>query len=219
MPRMDFHNSTDLDGERLRSLCEDGLTGWAPGDFVVRVRYSRGADFSGTCFYRDRRVYINLGRHLSYPYRMKTYLARAKTVGRYWFKPLHTLEISDAYQVVLFVFLHELYHLLIRKARRNMRQKESMCDRFAARHLVDRFGATVRDDRGRPVPRSEWDFQDVDGFVAAVRMRSPGQTKRKMHPPRPVTSKHLHADPPAASGQPAEANQMAVGSQWLLFPA
>ena len=219
MPRMDFHNSTDLDGERLRALCEDGLTGWAPGDFVVRVRYSRGADFSGTCFYRDRRVYINLGRHLSYPYRMKTYLARARTVGRYWFKPLHTLEMSDAYQVVLFVFLHELYHLLVRKARRNMRQKESMCDRFAARHLVDRFSATVRDARGRPVPRSEWDFQDVDGFVAAIRMRSPGRTKRKMHPPRRVTSMHLHADPPVASGQPAEATQMAVGSQWLLFPA
>lgn len=219
MPRMDFRNTTDLDDNRLRSLCEDGLTDWAPGDFVVRVRYSRGADYSGTCFYRDRRVYINLGRHLCYPYRMNTYLARARTLGRYWYKPLYTLEMSDAYQVVLFVFLHELYHLLIRKARRNMRQKESMCDRFAARHLVDRFNATVRDARGRPVPRSEWDFQDVDGFVASVRVRSPGQTKRKIHPRRRVTSMSVHADPPGASEQPAEAAQMAVGSQWLLFPA
>ena len=116
-------------------------------------------------------------------------------------------------------FLHGLYHWLIRKARRNMRQKEAMCDRFAARHLVDRFGATVRDDRGRPVPRSEWDFQDVDGFVAAVRMRSSGQTKRKNHTRRLVTSMSAHADPPVALGQPAEATQMAVGSQWLLLPA
>ena len=36
---------------------------------------------------------------------------------------------------------------------------------------------------------------------------------------RRVTAMHLDADPPVASGQPAEANQMAVGSQWLLFPA
>ena len=208
MPRMDFRNATDLDGERLRALCEEGMAGWAPGDFVVRVRYSRGADFSGTCFYRDRRVYINLGRHLSYPYRMKTYLARAKTVGRSWSKPLYTLEMSDAYQVVIFVFLHELYHLLVRKARRNMRQKESMCDRFAARHVVDRFDAMVRDVRGRPVPRSEWDFQDVNGFVASARQRSSsrhrasGGTKGNMRTPSRVRSIPAPAQPLRGTGRP-----------------
>ena len=218
MATMDFRNATDLDGERLRALCEDGMAGWAPGDFVVRVRYSRGADFSGTCFYRDRRVYINLGRHLSYPYRMKTYLARARTVGRCWFKPLYTLEMSDAYQVVLFVFLHELYHLLIRRARRNMRQKESMCDRFAARHIVDRFDATVRDTRGRPVPRSEWDFQDVDGFVAAARKPASGGTKRKARVPSRARSIPARSRPSTAVGQSSEGMALAAGSQWLLFP-
>jgi hypothetical protein len=78
--------------------------------------------------------------------------------------------------------MHELYHLLIYRARRNIRQKEAMCDRFAARWMVDRFGAIVRDPRGRPVRRSEWDFQDLDGFVAAVldrRVRRPAAACRR----------------------------------------
>ncbi len=73
--------------------------------------------------------------------------------------------------MVLFVFLHELYHFLVKRARRNPRQKESMCDRFAARYLVERFGATVRDSSGRIVPREAWDFQDLERFVAAARDR------------------------------------------------
>jgi hypothetical protein len=146
-----------------------GMRGWRVGRVVTRVRYSRGADFSGTCFYADRRLFINLGRHVRYPYLMATNLARAKTVGRRWYKPTCRIELRDGYELVLFIFMHELYHLLVKLARRNTRRKESMCDRFAARYLVDRFGSPIVDERGREVPREAWDFQDLDGFVAAVR--------------------------------------------------
>lgn len=169
MSRIVLHNSTDLTTARLQTLCDEVLAGWAVGTVTVRVRYSRGADFSGTCVYSDRRIYVNLGRHLTYPYAMGTHLARAKRIGRQWYKPIYAVEMRDAYQVVLFVFLHELYHLLVKRAGRNTRQKESMCDRFAARFLVDRFGGVVRSPEGHPVPRDEWDFQDLEAFVAGAR--------------------------------------------------
>ncbi len=169
--RINLHNTTRLSSARLLALCRDGLAGWAVGTVTLRVRYSRGADFSGTCFYTDRRIFVNVGRHLEYPYRMATHLARAKTRGRRWYKPAYTLDMADGYRLALFVFMHELYHLLVKRAGRNPRQKESMCDRFAARYLIDRFSAVVRSPRGRPVPRSEWDFQDLEGFVAAARDR------------------------------------------------
>lgn len=171
MSHIEFHNSTDLSDGRVLALCEEGLAGWAAGTISLRVRYSRGADFSGTCFYRDRRIYINLGRHLVYPYQMGTNLARAKRLGSHWYRPVYRLELKDGLQVVLFIFMHELYHLLVKRARRNPRQKESMCDRFAARFVVDRFGAIVHTPRGRLVPREEWDFQELDEFVAAARDR------------------------------------------------
>ena len=169
MSRIDLHNSTNLWTPRLLALCRDGIAGWAVGTVRVHVRYSRGADFSGTCLYADRRIYVNLGRHLDYPYAMGTHLARAKRAGHRWYKPIYTVELEDGCEVVLFVFMHELYHLLVRRAGRNIRQKESMCDRFAARFLMDRCGTAVRTARGRLVPRDEWNFQDLDGFVAAAR--------------------------------------------------
>ena len=165
-----FRNSTRLDSERLLRMCLDAVAEWRRLDRVaVSVRYSRGADFSGTCCYQTGKVYINLGRHLTYPYHMGTHLARARSDARRWWKPIYTIELADAYQVVLFVFLHEWFHLLVKWARRNIRQKESMCDRFAARVLVDRYGAVVRDESNRPAPRDCWDFQDLDGFVVAAR--------------------------------------------------
>ena len=173
--QIEFENATDLSDQRLLALCRDGAAAWSTGRITLRVRYSRGADFSGTCFYTDKRILINLGRHLVYPYAMGTHLARAKTSGRSWYKPMYTVELTSGYEVVLFVFMHELYHLLVRKARRNPRQKESMCDRFAARYLVDRFRAPVRDEGGRLVLRDEWDFQDLDRFVAAAHRRRPGR--------------------------------------------
>ena len=154
MSRIVLHNSTNLTTARLQACCDEVLTGWAVGTVTVRVRYSRGADFSGTCYYRHNLIYVNLGRHLCYPYRMGTSVGRAKSNARSWWKPVYTLELADAYRVVLFVFLHEYYHWLVHQARRNPRQKESMCDRFATRILVDRFGSRLYDESGRPPPRA-----------------------------------------------------------------
>lgn len=173
-----FKNRTELDSDRLLALCHEGLRGWSVGQITLGVRYSRGADFSGTCFYADKRVFINLGRHLRYPYRMDTNLAKVKLVDQRWRRLIYSIELRNAYEVVLFVFMHELYHLLVKRARRNTRQKESMCDRFAARHMVDVFGCVVRDEAGRRVPRHLWDFQDLDGFVAAA--RDPGYRGRAL---------------------------------------
>ena len=166
---IDFHNSTELSDTKLRTMCLEALNGWNVGCPIVRIRYSRGADFSGTCIYADRRIYINLGRHLVYPYGMKTNLAKVKTTGRGWRRPVYIVELKTAYHLAVFIFLHEIYHLLVYRAGRNTRQKESMCDRFAARYLVDHLGAAIRTERGERVPREQWDFQDLDGFVAGAR--------------------------------------------------
>ncbi len=171
---MDFGNATTLSTDHLRDLFLHGMNGWSVGAIRVRVRYTRSTAFSGTCIYVDRHIYVNLGRHLRYPYQMKTNLARVQTIGSGWRRELYRLEMKDAYQLALFIFMHELYHLLVYRAGRNTRQKESMCDRFAARHLLDHFGCAIRDAHGRPVPRDAWDFQDLDGFVAAVRIRPAG---------------------------------------------
>jgi len=171
---MDFNNSTALSSDRLESLFLGALSDWSVGSVVTRVRYSRGADFSGRCLYLQRRIFVNLGRHLRFPYALQTNLARVQSMRNGWRRDLYTLTLADGYQLVFFIFLHELYHLLVHKAGRNTRQKESMCDRFAARHLVDRFGCAVTQADGRPVPRSAWDFQDLDGFVAAARRREDG---------------------------------------------
>lgn len=168
---VDFHNTTALPDARLRPVCAEAAAPWAVGRITLRIRYSRGADFSGTCFYADRRIFVNVGRHLRYPYRLRTNLAKARTSGRYWYRPVYTLDLADGCQLALFIFLHELYHLLVKRARRNTRQKESMCDRFAARYMVTRFGRSVRDSKGAVVPRRIWDFQDLEGFVAAARDR------------------------------------------------
>ena len=173
-------------------MCLEAVAPWRIGRIIVRVRYSRGADFSGSCYYRDGRIFINLGRHLKYPYRMGTHIARAVTSRRRWWKPVYTLELADPYQVVLFVFLHECYHWLVKRARRNIRQKESMCDRFAARVLVSFYGATVRDPEGQPVPREAWDFQNVEGFIVAVRRRPKTATIPKRAATRPKTPKPTH---------------------------
>lgn len=180
MTSIDFGNSTPLSDQRLQTLCREGLAGWSVGRIILRTRHSRGADFSGTCFYADKRVFINLGPHLKYPYRMDTNLAKVKLVGQRWRRLAYSIELRNGYEVVLFVFMHELYHLLVKRARRNTRQKESMCDRFAARHLVDHFGAVVRDESGRRVSRELWDFQDLDGFVAAA--RDPLYRRRAVRP-------------------------------------
>src|SRR3989304_3035268 len=100
---------------------------------------------------------------------MSTNLAKVKTTGRGWRRPVYLVELKTAYHLAVFIFLHEIYHLLVYRAGRNTRQKESMCDRFAARYLVDHLGARIRTERGERVPREQWDFQDLDGFVAGSR--------------------------------------------------
>jgi len=177
MDPLDFRNTTTLDDARILSIIREGVSVWSTGPLTLRVRYSRGADFSAACHYATRRILINIGRHVSYPYRLITHVAKAKTVGRYWRKVAYSLEFADGYQFVAFLFMHELYHLLVKRARRNTRQKESMCDRFAARFLVDRFGAVVYDPWDHPVARHTWDFQDLDGFVSAAR-KEPGTLTR-----------------------------------------
>jgi len=171
---MIFRNSTALDEPTLVGMFLEAVQHWPTEGLEVRVRYSRGSDFSGTCCYSTNRVYVNIGRHLRYPYLMDTYLARAVTSRAAWWKPLYSIELTDGCQVVLFVLLHEYYHWLIMRARRNTRQKESMCDRFAARALVDQHGAVIRDPLGRSIAREAWDFQDLDRFVApALTRRAP----------------------------------------------
>jgi hypothetical protein len=183
---IDFGNTTELSSDRLLALFLEGLRGWSVGRITVRVRYSRGADFSGTCFYADKRVFVNIGRHLMYPYRMDTNIARAKTRGSAWRRPLYSIELKDAYQLSLFVFMHELYHLLVKRAGRNTRQKEAMCDRYAARHLADRFHTPIRRETGERAPRVEWDFQELERFVAAARDQSlpPIRAARRALSPR-----------------------------------
>lgn len=169
--RIEFHNSTELSSRVLERGCNECIEGWNVGTILLRIRYSRGADFSGTCFYDQRKIYINLGKHLVYPYPMNTHLARSVTIGRRWFKPIYRINIENGIQLAMFIFMHELYHLLVRRAGRNTRQKESMCDRFAARYLVDRFGVSIVTNKGKSVSRSDWDFQNVDGFVSAARRK------------------------------------------------
>jgi hypothetical protein len=132
------------------------------------VRYSRGADFSGACYYRDNRIFINLGLHLGYPYMFATHLSRARTTRNGWQRDVFRVEVSDAYQLALFIYLHELFHYLVKAAGRCTRQKEAMCDRFAARVLVDCHGCRVFASNGRVADRRKWDFQDLEKFVASA---------------------------------------------------
>ena len=181
---MDFRNATELDSERLRHLFVRHTIPYRHDALQVRVRYGRGADFSGSCYYTEARIFINLGRHLIYPYRLGTHIARARSNCHHWWREDYKLIVADGYQLALFVYLHELYHYLINAAKRNVRRKEAMCDRFAVRILVDHYGCSVIDGRGRPAPRTNWDFQDVDAFIAGA--------------PRVTTHFDLETPPPRA---------------------
>jgi hypothetical protein len=169
---MDFRNSTELDDTRLHELFLLHTVPYRHDKLTVRVRDSRGADFSGACYYRSARLLINLGRHNRYPYALATHVARAESSRTHWWRELYQLTLADAYQLALFIYLHELYHFLVRAAGRNPRRKESLCDRFATRVLVDCYGCPLRTSTGRPAPRGSWDFSDVTGFVRTA-PRSP----------------------------------------------
>lgn len=161
-------NSTHLDTDRVRAMFLRHTRPYRHDRLTVRLRYSRGADFSGSCYYRDQRIFINLGRHNRYPFRLGTHIARAVSNRTHWWRDVYTIILADAYQLALFVYLHELFHALVSAARRNTRRKEAMCDRFAARVLADAYHCPVLDRNGRRVARSDWDFQDLERFVAAA---------------------------------------------------
>lgn len=165
---MNFKNTTHLDSKRLETMFLRAVDGWQHDGLDVSVRFSRGAEFSGTCYYESDRIFVNLGRNNRYPYQLLTNVARPRANRTHWWRELFALELADGYQLGLFVFLHEFYHRLVKRARRNVRQKEARCDRFAARVLVDQYGAIMRDSAGKHVRRDSWDFQDLDGFVAAA---------------------------------------------------
>lgn len=165
---MDFRNSTELDGGVLYRMILRHTEPYRHDKLVVRVRYGRGADFSGRCFYRDGRIFINLGRSNVYPYSLATHVARAQSNKTHWWRDVYRLTLADANQLALFIYLHELYHYLVRAAGRTPAWKEAMCDRFATRVLVDEYGCFLGHTDGRPVPRDSWDFKDLDEFVAAA---------------------------------------------------
>jgi hypothetical protein len=200
---MKFSNTTHLDPSKLQRMFLSAVGAWPHEELDLRIRYSRGAEFSGTCSYDLARIHVNLGRRNRYPYQIQAAIARSQSDSRHWWRKLYTVELADAYQLVLFVLMHEFYHWLVRKARRNVRQKEARCDRFATRTLVDGYGALVRDSRGVAVPRSAWDFQDLNGFVAAaLRVRGPRRAAR-MASIRPAS--------------PSPAPLTIFGQQLLLF--
>jgi hypothetical protein len=208
---MDFRNATDLEPHALQRLFERHTHPFRHDRLQVRVRYSRGADFSGTCYYTEGRIFINLGRDNTYPYRLGTHIAKSESNATHWWRETYSLIIPDARLLALFVYLHELYHYLVKAAKRNPRRKEAMCDRFATRVLVDHFNCRLVDTRKRAVPRQRWDFQDLHAFVAAApKVATPPATPSRDIPvkilggraatrPRstPPSGIQLHLFPPA----------------------
>lgn len=162
---MILRNTTSLSTSGLLALFCRHTTEYGHDGLRVFVRHTRTAPFSGMCYYREARIVLNIGRAVRYPYRLTTCIARAESDARSWWRELYTVDVADAERLALFVFLHEFYHWLVFRARRNPRQKESRCDRFAVRALVDHHGAIVRGRDDRPIERSAWDFQDLEGFV------------------------------------------------------
>ena len=165
---MDFRNSTDLDDARLYAMFLRHTVPFRHDRLTVRVRYSRGADFSGTCYYREARILVNIGHHNRYPYAMGTNIAKARSTRSGWCREVYYVTLANAEQLALFVYLHELFHYLVKQAKRSPKRKEAMCDRFATRALVDNYGCPVHRQSGQPVPRELWDFKDLTAFVAAA---------------------------------------------------
>jgi len=183
---MDFHNATHLNSTRLLGLLLQHTRPYRHDRLTVRVRYSRSADFSGSCYYGQARIFVNLGRHLRFPYYLGTHVARAQSDRMYWWRETYRLIVRDAYQLALFVYRHELYHFLVKAAGRDPRRKEAMCDRFAVRALVDQCGCPLVDWRGHPVARELWDFQDLEAFVAAAPREAPSPGACPWPRPLPV---------------------------------
>lgn len=162
---MDYRNSTHLDDARLYEMVLRHTAPYRHDRLTVRFRHSRSSPFSGSCYYRDSRIFVNIGRDNRYPYSFGTNVARARSNRTHWWREVYRLTVADGYQLALFVYLHELFHFLVKAAGRNPRRKESMCDRFATAVLVDHYGAALTDSAGHPVARDCWDINDTAGFV------------------------------------------------------
>jgi len=183
---MEIFNRTQLDTQRLVTMFLSATRRWIAPMLKVSVRHSRGAVYSGTFASNPSRIYVNLGRKNRYPMKIETGIAKARSFGNTWWKPSYHVKVQNDYQVVLFVFLHEFYHYLIHRARRNAHRKEAMCDRFAIRYLTDNCGLTVYDANNNPVTSSAWLFQDLDAFVQTPKtyllpIRAARRPKKKRH--------------------------------------
>jgi hypothetical protein len=186
---VDLRNSTELDTDRLHAMFVQHTLPYRHERLKVRVRYSRGAEFSGTCYYRHGQIFVNLGRQNRYPYTLNTAVAKAQSNRTHWWRPVYHLTVADAYQLALFVYLHELYHYLVKVAKRSPRLKEAMCDRFATRVLVDYYGCRLHGTSGRRVARETWDFKDLDAFVAAAPRQKPATRPTGKVKSRPGTGR------------------------------
>lgn len=163
---MEIINHTEFDTRRIEVMFRRATEQWVAPKLKVVVRYSRGAIYSGTFASHPPRIYVNIHPKNRYPLKIETGIAKSKTLGDFWWKPSYHIKAENPYHVALFVFLHEFYHYLVHRARRNSHRKEAMCDRFAVRYLTNHCRLAVYDMNNNPVPRSVWLFQDLDGFVA-----------------------------------------------------
>ena len=138
---MDFKNTTTLDSNLLRETGESAVAGWPTDPLVVRVRWSRGAEFSGTCVYATHRLYINLGRHLQYPYRMETHCARGRKAWGRYYKPRSFLELCDEHGLYVVDEANVESHALMQTLSKDPRFEHA---------ILDRILRMVRRDRNHP---------------------------------------------------------------------
>lgn len=184
---MKFQNQTALNDATLLQMFLRHTQPYDHELLHVAVRHTRSTPFSGTCYYTDNRIHVNLGRRNRYPFTLGTHVAKASSGRKEWSREIFRLTVADAYQLALFIYLHELFHYLVHAAGRGRMRKEAMCDRFAARVLVDHYGCTLLDPRGAVPARESWDFKNLHEFVArAPRVRPVAQAARRFIPVRIV---------------------------------
>lgn len=196
---MDFRNRTSLLDTRLYPLILRHTEPFDHSAIRVRFKHSRGAQFSGSCYYRTSTLNVNISPRNSYPYALSTHVARPQSNATHWWRELYELTLADAYQLALFIYLHELCHYLIKRAGRSVKRREGACDRFAARVLIDQYGCPLRDSHGREPPRDSWDILNFDSLLDdAPRATEP----RPPDPPRLPAPPHERLIPVRIVGLP-----------------
>lgn len=197
---MDYRNSTTIDDAWLYPAVLRYTWPYRHQDLRVRFRPSRGADFSGACYYKSGRIFVNIGRHNRYPYTFATQTATRRGVGGAAVR--FSLVVADAGELALFVYLHELFHWLVYAAGLPPRRREAVCDRFATRVMVDHFGCALLGADGAQAGRAAWDVDDLAALVAnAPRQSGPvpqGPSRGLVHPEWAVAAtgvSHLASGP------------------------